>query len=181
MSDLRGVILAGGASRRMGRDKAMIDHRGSTFLQHAMSLLEAVGASATVVLGRPDLPNGVPDPAPLSGPAAALIDYLSSTPEGSRHLVIPVDMPGLSTTALSRLAAQQGWAHFEGHMLPMVAIAGDMPETPPTRLRDLLALKKAHRLPILQTDRDWLANLNTPDDLHLWQTRAAHEGVREHV
>lgn len=181
MFDLRGVILAGGASRRMGQDKATIDLNGATFLTQAISLLETVGAASIVVLGRPDLPHGVPDRAPLSGPATALVDYLSTMPDGSRHLVLPVDMPALSTAALSRLLMQQDWACFEGHMLPMLAIGGDKPEPTPRRLRDLLNMKKASCLSIRQADRHGFVNLNTPDELHHWRQITPQEGVREHV
>lgn len=180
MHDLGGIILAGGASRRMGRDKAAIRHAGTSFLSRTTKLLETLGTKPIVVLGRPDLPNGLRDRTPLAGPATALIDYLASAPKGSRHLVLPVDMPLLDTTALSRLAEQKSWAYYDGHMLPMLAIADDIPCQLPKRLRDLLYRKKAKQLTVPATERDSFLNLNTPNDLNLWRQSVSQTGVREH-
>jgi molybdenum cofactor cytidylyltransferase len=49
---LAGLVLAAGESSRMGRDKALLDYRGRTFLEHILAtLLEAGLDRVTVVLG----------------------------------------------------------------------------------------------------------------------------------
>ena len=49
---ITGLILAAGESRRMGRDKALLNFRGKTFLQTLIDNLGAAGiANVTVVLG----------------------------------------------------------------------------------------------------------------------------------
>lgn len=46
-----GIILAGGASRRMGFPKALLDYRGETFLDRLIRILSSNCDSVTVVLG----------------------------------------------------------------------------------------------------------------------------------
>lgn len=46
-----GIILAGGLSSRMGRDKATLPYRGSTFLNHLIGLLAPRVTPLVVVLG----------------------------------------------------------------------------------------------------------------------------------
>jgi molybdenum cofactor cytidylyltransferase len=46
-----GLIFAAGESRRMGRDKALLDYRGSTFLNHLISLFAPRAEPVIVVLG----------------------------------------------------------------------------------------------------------------------------------
>ncbi len=48
---LGGVILAAGESSRMGRDKALLEYRGSTFLNHLISLFSPRVDPLIVVLG----------------------------------------------------------------------------------------------------------------------------------
>ena len=48
---LGGVILAAGESSRMGRDKALLEYRGSTFLNHLISLFAPRVDPLIVVLG----------------------------------------------------------------------------------------------------------------------------------
>ncbi len=49
---MAGLILAAGASRRMGRDKALLTYSGRSFLETLISNLAAAGiANTTVVLG----------------------------------------------------------------------------------------------------------------------------------
>src|SRR5579863_8209002 len=49
---IRALILAAGESSRMGRDKALLTYRGSTFLEHIVETLRNAGLEQiTVVLG----------------------------------------------------------------------------------------------------------------------------------
>lgn len=49
--NVAGVILAGGASRRMGFPKALLDYRGETFLDRLIRIFSSSCRSVTVVLG----------------------------------------------------------------------------------------------------------------------------------
>ena len=54
-SDITGVILAGGRSRRMGRDKATISLAGRTLFEHAYGAFKAVFEQVLIAGDRPDL------------------------------------------------------------------------------------------------------------------------------
>ncbi len=108
--ELLGIVLCGGRSSRMGRDKAGLPHPagGGTFLQHAISRLESI-CDAVVVSGKSDAdcPGSVAleDPVAHRGPAtgvAAALDYAREN-SFSACLVTPVDTPFLSQDDLQRL------------------------------------------------------------------------------
>jgi molybdenum cofactor guanylyltransferase len=85
-----GFILAGGKSTRMGRDKALLDWRGRTMLDHMSDLLRSV-ADPVHVVGRDQLPDRLPNLGPLSGIATAL--EATST---NANIIVAVDLPYLT-------------------------------------------------------------------------------------
>ena len=115
---LQGAVLCGGASRRMGQDKAALPHpSGGSWLSHAAALLSQVCPSVAVCSQHSrhaDLITGLErvaltlEPAPAQGPLHALPLIL---PRGSESalLVAPVDMPQLDRCTLESLIAQ--WRH----------------------------------------------------------------------
>lgn len=159
-----GVILAGGASRRMGRDKAALSWGEGTLLDHMHTLLLKAGVDHVVILGKPGEAGGVADETPFAGPVPALLAYLRSAGAGQRHLVVPVDMPYLSPALLAPLVAAAGWCRYDGHVFPFSAVGGDV-ETGGPRLRELPALKNAALLTFPAFADHAFENLNHPDDL----------------
>lgn len=104
MADLEGAILAGGESRRMGRDKALLPIGGRTFLGAIASALRPLVERIRVV-GResaPGLPLGSvqPDLRPGHGPLSGIHAALATATAG-RVLVVACDLP-LVTTAFLR-------------------------------------------------------------------------------
>ena len=66
MSEVAGVVLAGGRSRRMGRDKATLSLGGSSLLAHVLAVLATAVDGPLVVVGAADTPRDLPaglDPA----------------------------------------------------------------------------------------------------------------------
>ena len=160
-----GVILAGGVSRRMGQDKAGLRLGPDSMLGHMRNLLLKGGASGVVVLGRTDIDGGIADRTPHDGPAPALFDYLAAQAKGSRHLVVPVDMPALTPRHISTLAHENRWTSYHGYPLPLLAIAGSLPPRPPRRIRDFLSFCRAETLAVSKTEHRCFTNINTPADL----------------
>ncbi len=119
-----GVLLAGGGSRRMGRDKALLDWHGRPLLDHVRARLDAAGC-ATVVTSRA-APGCVADRFPERGPLAGIHAVLRSCPAAG-YLVLPVDMPLMSVALLRRLidtGRDQGHCYYRRSFLPCY-LSGD--------------------------------------------------------
>lgn len=110
-ADWTGILLAGGQSKRMGRDKRHMSVSGlhdKSLLDHASQLLEQLCLERVVLVGdaqEANLPSGfrvVADRQSGSGPLAAISDSLRDihTPFA---LVIPVDMPCLRAPQMHEL------------------------------------------------------------------------------
>jgi molybdopterin-guanine dinucleotide biosynthesis protein A len=93
-SPASGFILAGGHSLRLGRDKALLEWRGSTLLDHQISVLSSVCSTVRVV-GRETLPDDPPGMGPIGGISTAL-----SVSNTDLNLIIAVDLPLLTSSFL---------------------------------------------------------------------------------
>lgn len=100
---LLGIVLAGGQSRRMGEDKALLNWEGKTLLEHATQLLQEVGCDEVFVSR--NAPHCIKDIYPGKGPVAGIHACLAAS-ESFEALVIPVDMPLLTRASLSNLVIQ---------------------------------------------------------------------------
>ena len=108
--DLSAVILAGGESRRMGRDKAWIELEGQTLLALAVEKVRLIGVTNIFISGHPDrdysaLKHPVifdlkPGFGPLGGIERALDESRSPL-----LLVLAVDLPQMTSEFLQRLLA----------------------------------------------------------------------------
>lgn len=99
------VVLAGGASRRMGRDKAVLEVDGERLVDLVADRLasvvdQVVVASGSRPLGRDDEVADAPD---TSGPLAGLVAGLRAA-SASVVVVVPVDAPRTGPELLLRLA-----------------------------------------------------------------------------
>lgn len=117
-----GVVLAGGQSTRMGRDKALLDWHGHPLLERQLDALRASGVDALQVSGDRPGYRGVADARPGLGPLGGLASIVAGVAGEADLLVIPVDMPLLGAALLRRLRTEQPQAHglrCAGHVLPM--------------------------------------------------------------
>lgn len=67
-----GIVLAGGRSSRMGRDKALLPWHGRTLLEHMRGLLRQAGAQRVWVSGAYPAFAGIPDRIAHCGPLGGL-------------------------------------------------------------------------------------------------------------
>ena len=116
------VILAGGKSSRMGRDKAFVEVGGSSLIVRQIALVRDVGAGEVFISGREGvdysafgcrvLVDKFPDAGPLAGIERALDASISKL-----LLVLAVDMPAMNLAMLRKLLAS------------CVAVRGVIPRT----------------------------------------------------
>src|SRR5262245_27076665 len=108
MTELTGVLLVGGASRRFGSPKALARFEGETLAERAWRLLGEV-CEERLAVGRPAEASGLPFPlledasdvrAPLSGLVAGLRAVSNDV-----SIVLPVDCPLVAVDDLRALAA----------------------------------------------------------------------------
>ncbi|MCK9202190.1 MAG: molybdenum cofactor guanylyltransferase [Gallionella sp.] len=128
ITDCTAVILAGGDSRRMGQDKAMLPLGGKTLLQHVTDSVAQVFPQVIVSVRQPrtglDLPqvcDAFPDGGPLAGLAAALESI-----ETPWLFAVGCDMPFLAPAVIEALARQRAGHQavvpvVQGHPQPLAA------------------------------------------------------------
>lgn len=177
-SGFMGVVLAGGKSTRMGRDKALLELAGRTLLDRAVDLLRQAGAAPIVVSGHRPSYDSVPDLWKGRGPLGGLASVLKARPlsPGRGLIVLPVDAPGLRVSDLGRLMdclTEDGAAAcFEGHPLPL-GLRSDKGTLGRLEaiLRDPIQKASVQRfaatasLTVLPAENVDLRNLNAPADL----------------
>jgi molybdenum cofactor guanylyltransferase len=178
-----GFVLAGGQSRRMGRDKALLPYRGGPLIAHVAGIVEKVlgDSGHMAIVGEPDryryldyrvLADLFPGCGPLGGIVTAL-----SLQESDWNLVVACDMPNLEPADLRKLLDRA--ERFEGLC---IAAQGPSSEGEPLcalyhqkclpvflraleekrfKLKDILPELEPALVPLAAPS---LANLNTPEE-----------------
>jgi len=182
---VNGLVMAGGYSRRMGRDKALLCYHDVPQTLWTYRLLQQVcqevfvGCRTEQDLGPAnDLPR-ICDRMPERGPAEGIAAALAHDPAAA-WLVVACDLPRLSLEALrdllherdpNALATAYRSAHdglpeplcaiYEPGILPLLEAALDEPRHCPRRL--LMEVGERVRLLPARNDRA-LDNVNTPEE-----------------
>lgn len=110
LADCTAIIMAGGASRRMGSDKATLPFAGKTLLESVIASLQPLFLQTVVSVSQPrpeiDLPQ-ICDKLPHAGPLAGLATALEqiSTPWA---FMVACDMPFVSPALIQHLAQYRG-------------------------------------------------------------------------
>jgi len=181
------VLLAGGESSRMGRDKATMLFRDQPLWQHALNLLRTLQPTQLLVSARTDpgwrptdvefIADTQPSRGPLSGISATL-----SHATNDHLLVLGIDMPFMTADYLRGLLRQ---AHAGCGVVPMIenraeplaaiyprtadvdfgaALASDDFSLQPLVAR-LVAAGKLQSVQVSAGDQMLFRNLNEPRDL----------------
>ncbi|MBE2213270.1 MAG: NTP transferase domain-containing protein [Opitutaceae bacterium] len=187
---LSAAIIAGGFSRRMGRDKALLpDAAHGTLLQRQVALVAALAPGEVLLSCRPDQDLRAPphvrrihDPG-THGPLGGLAALLAAM-HGDLLLVLAVDLGRMTPAMLQRLAAASAPGcgvvpRTARGIEPLAAVY------PATLAREARARVAAGRdlalhawsdagvaagalrwMDIAAADEAAFTNWNTPDDLH---------------
>lgn len=170
---IAGIVLAGGLSSRMGRDKALLPWQGRTLLEHMRGLLRVAGAERVWVSGRYPAFDGVPDRVTRCGPLGGLFSVAQQMPDGPAW-VVPVDTPRLTPELLRQLRdGHRGpCTAFEGQPLPMMFNVDNESRNllesmihDPLGPRSLQAFQRrldVQTLRLAHVDESALVNCNTP-------------------
>ncbi len=179
------IILAGGASERMGRPKSLLPVFGGTLIEHVWRSL-AFGFRETLVVGggRDIIPN-VRTVHDVCGPPSPLLGIYSGLRSCCTALafVVACDMPSVRTELVEQILAAASGVDVAvpvayGHHEPLCAAyrRTALPQMRRALARDDLKITNLYRSldvrrvpePVLRAaDQDLrsLANLNTPQDL----------------
>jgi len=175
-----GVVLAGGQSRRMGEDKALLTlGNGNTLLQQSIYLLQKTGIEDVVVSG--DRDGGIADQIAGLGPLSAIESVIHKT-HATRLLIIPVDMPLLTKALLNQLlnkADQDESVYYSQHYLPLnlavtlktkklIRHLLEQPDKKHRSVKNLLEQIPTKILDFKKNQASALSNINTPEQwLHI--------------
>ncbi len=163
------IILTGGASRRMGADKAGLAWDGLRAVDRLAALARSLGAARILTAGEGDYGfERVRDPAPQSGPVAGVLAGLAALAgEPGQVLILAVDAPTLTPADLAPLlAAPSPGAAYAGLPLPMgldpaavpADVRGDWP------LRRFVERAGLAQLPLDPAAQARLRGANTPEE-----------------
>lgn len=132
VTELAGIVLAGGKSRRFGKDKALYMFNNRTFFEHALYNLKAV-SDVTAVIGRANQRNEASlyltddEVYREKGPLAGLYTAMKEV-KADWYLVIACDMPLVDQEILTEILLNRTDNHeavipvIHGKIHPLIAL-----------------------------------------------------------
>lgn len=198
--DRRGYVLAGGRSRRFGRDKSQVVIDDRRALDRQIAVVAAVCAGHVTVIGDPQrlaVEDGpvLADRHGSQGPLDGVLTALHHAGESNLALVVAVDLWNLSESDLGRLVDVFGPspADIETDVAHLRSDVDVQPLAALWRVRTCLPALQAEfdggqrsivrawgrlrRTPV-QVPTTTLVNVNTEHDFALWQaTRNSTDGA----
>lgn len=186
---LTGILLAGGQSSRMGRDKAFLEFNGRPLWRHQLDTLGELNPSQLIISANEEQDFGadpgadvVPDEFFGTGPLGGLVTALKYT-RGTHVVVLAVDLPYMTSRflrhgLLTRAYFGSGVIYWNnGYLEPLAAL---YPKTLLVRGQDCLRRGQfslhafaqdaidqgiVDCLVLPDSHRALFTNVNTPDDL----------------
>ena len=182
---LHGLLLAGGKSRRMGQDKALLERNGETQLAYLARLMRPVVDEMFVSARRDQQTDAERARYPLLfdkqddlGPVAGILSALQTNSDCD-WLVVACDLPNVDHETLATLIAERDAQHpftafvssHDGLPEPLCAIYGEGALSIVQSFVDAgmhcprKILMKSDTQLLQQSNPASLDNINTPDDL----------------
>jgi molybdenum cofactor guanylyltransferase len=180
------IILAGGQSRRMGRDKALLPWRGTTLIQYLYQRLAPRFAEILISSQRPGQyanvgARVVPDEEGGRGPLMGIYCGLKAS-SNEVNVFIPCDLPRVPLTLIRRLLSYANEYEIvvpsleDGRTEPVLAVytkailpvVRRMLKTNQLTVSALFPHCKT-RVVVVKNAGSWYGNLNTPDDFCRWK------------
>lgn len=190
IENISGILIAGGLSRRMGRDKRFLRVCGTSVFQRTLDMLVRTFPETIVVLAEPvDLPSlpgskVVYDLIPKAGSLGGLYTGLMASSQ-PRIFAVACDMPFLSPDVIRFMAsfdvgADIVVAELSGGFQPMHALYSRrcipflkaMADKRDLKIQNLFLQEELRvsvlgevDLALIESGRRSFQNINTPDDL----------------
>lgn len=178
--ELSALILAGGKSLRMGRDKALLSIRGTTLIEHLISQIDdlfeeiLVCAASREKYGHLNL-RIIADEAPIGGPLVGILSGLRAA-RTEACFVLSCDIPYVDRQFLLRIISRASQADLviprydNGNFEPLLGIYSK--RAIPVIERQITSgrMKIADIYPECRTeyvrmdDETWYRNLNTAEE-----------------
>ncbi len=181
-----GAVLAGGASRRMGADKATLEVDGRPMVMAALEALHGAGVSPVCLVGGdpatfPGTGHGfIPDRWPGEGPLGGILTALSALDEDGQRpvIILACDLPDASAATIGEILDHTNsvpdavvlpmldgvpqWLHalWPPGARATLAEAFEAGERAPWRAGRMLPVVE-----LLIVDEGHLRDVDTPDDL----------------
>ena len=170
-----GVVLAGGASSRMGQDKAQLQLGGLSLQQRALAQLERAGCQPFAVT-REGVAGSLRDRPGVAGPLAGIAGAIDGLRRFEVLLLLPVDMPLLPDGALRQLRAalsdESPYLGFANSLFPLALRNDELlavtlnqlasGEPRQASIQGLLQALGAVLLPVVEQWQPRFCNCNTP-------------------
>ena len=162
------AILAGGRSRRMGTDKALVEFRGEPLIARPIAAARAAGLEPVAIAKAP-LPLDVEtwiDSYETSHPLSGVLTALERGPV----VAIACDQPFVTPELLAELAACAGFAITRGEPFPGRYEPSDVLVRALLHQAPLRATLEKLRPKVIDVDPRLVRSLNTPAELKAGQT-----------
>lgn len=185
--DITGVVLAGGRSSRMGKDKASmpINDNGTIFLQHAVNILSEIFVDIIVIANK-EYPVNVPIYSDIyhdKGPIGGIYTALTKTNKKG-IFVAACDMPYLTPQIIGHIIANSkedmiSVPTLKGLLQPLASYypvevteyLGHYMNSQGRALRGFIERTGHIKIPIPPVFADDFLNINTPQEFNDYQIR----------
>jgi molybdopterin-guanine dinucleotide biosynthesis protein A len=176
LQHIKGLVLTGGKSTRMGSDKAQLIYHGKPQKEHVKNLLENLGIATYYSVAKgSEQTNEIPDKLPNLGPLGGVFSAFTKDPN-SAWFVLAVDLPFVNTELLEQLWAQRNMRKLatvvrgkhKKYPEPLIAIYEPaiwpvLQQSVQNQKRSLVKILMNSEVEIVEVADELIQNINTPD------------------